>query len=371
MDFVMQNNPLNVNGGLLVLDFWTPNLVFQTFRVNDIEIWMQIHGIPAEYFGEETVQNMAHAVGDVIGVEWNSNAALAREYIRVKVRLPLLAPVVPGAFLRTVEGQRVWVYFKNTVLANNNDHGDELMMDNDGPVVAPTDDLQPQNWLQAQDGNDENHSEADEDENPENEDENEDEESGTHTEHSTDDDDNDGSPPTGMRAIRVEEDEESDPEGEDLNYLLHSPISATTPAQEPDVEAHNEQADANLAATLQELLEDSDNELGDNDRLSFTEISQRLGEPDNRWIASLSLYIYIYTLTLEQILDIHLNFIMQTSFDEDENPPHEPATLDDLNTRKEPWNKEWLKQETATQAHVSKYPGISSEEAGIMYNRFA
>ncbi|GAA0168942.1 hypothetical protein LIER_43831 [Lithospermum erythrorhizon] len=49
LDNVVLRSPFNINGALLVLQHWTPNLVFQNFEISHIKLWVQGHGIPGEW----------------------------------------------------------------------------------------------------------------------------------------------------------------------------------------------------------------------------------------------------------------------------------------------------------------------------------
>ncbi|GAA0157824.1 hypothetical protein LIER_15007 [Lithospermum erythrorhizon] len=91
---------------------WTLNLVFQSFEIAHANLWIQIHGIPGEYFSESNVRRMARVAGEIVVLDWYSNSAQALHYVRVKLRIPLAAPLVSGIFIRTLENTLIWVSFR-------------------------------------------------------------------------------------------------------------------------------------------------------------------------------------------------------------------------------------------------------------------
>ncbi|GAA0155184.1 hypothetical protein LIER_12967 [Lithospermum erythrorhizon] len=77
MDDVILKLPLNINGALIVLQHWTPNLVFQSFEITHINLWVQLHGIPGEYFLEANVRRLARIASEVLVLDWYSPSAQA------------------------------------------------------------------------------------------------------------------------------------------------------------------------------------------------------------------------------------------------------------------------------------------------------
>ena len=50
--------PWAVDGALLVLERWGPNLVIGNLQLNFISIWVQLHGLPLEYQYPELAEKM-------------------------------------------------------------------------------------------------------------------------------------------------------------------------------------------------------------------------------------------------------------------------------------------------------------------------
>ncbi|GAA0143417.1 hypothetical protein LIER_35741 [Lithospermum erythrorhizon] len=76
MDDVISRSPLNINGALLILQHWTPNIVFSNFDISHTNIWVQIHGIPVEYFEESNVSRQIRVAGDIVVLDWNTTIYL-------------------------------------------------------------------------------------------------------------------------------------------------------------------------------------------------------------------------------------------------------------------------------------------------------
>ncbi|GAA0139518.1 hypothetical protein LIER_01045 [Lithospermum erythrorhizon] len=107
MDDVVPRSPLNVNGALLILQHWTPNIVFSNFDISHTNLWIHIHGILAAYFEESNVRRLARVAGDIVVLDWYSISAQALHFVRVKVRVPLAAHIVSGRIYGSPSGMKL------------------------------------------------------------------------------------------------------------------------------------------------------------------------------------------------------------------------------------------------------------------------
>ena len=96
LEFVVSQSPVNFNGALFVMAHWRPNTCLETFKIEYADVWIQLHGIPLEYFVREHIEGLVDSAGERIVIEWNSPEAEAKEFIRAKIRIPLDMPVIPG-----------------------------------------------------------------------------------------------------------------------------------------------------------------------------------------------------------------------------------------------------------------------------------
>lgn len=55
---ICNEGPWAVNGALLVLERWRPNLVISNIHLNFISVWVQFHGLPLEYQYLELAKKM-------------------------------------------------------------------------------------------------------------------------------------------------------------------------------------------------------------------------------------------------------------------------------------------------------------------------
>ncbi|KAF8410604.1 hypothetical protein HHK36_003136 [Tetracentron sinense] len=69
MTRVMQHQPWSFNGHPLLLKRWSPDILVKDLRLNQLPVWMQIHGIPPEYITEEVGALIADRVGDLVEVD--------------------------------------------------------------------------------------------------------------------------------------------------------------------------------------------------------------------------------------------------------------------------------------------------------------
>lgn len=65
---ICNEGPWAVNGALLVLERWRPNLVISNIHLNFIFVWVQFHGLPLEYQYLELAKKMRQMMGLVEGV---------------------------------------------------------------------------------------------------------------------------------------------------------------------------------------------------------------------------------------------------------------------------------------------------------------
>ncbi|GAA0147310.1 hypothetical protein LIER_07043 [Lithospermum erythrorhizon] len=111
-DIVGVNGPYNVNRALLLLANWTPNMSLQNFNIIHTNLWMQQHGIPIEYFHQETLLNLARTAGEIIAADWHADGTRALQFARIKIRVAINAPLITGNYLHTLENIPTWLTFK-------------------------------------------------------------------------------------------------------------------------------------------------------------------------------------------------------------------------------------------------------------------
>ncbi|GAA0184617.1 hypothetical protein LIER_31905 [Lithospermum erythrorhizon] len=111
-DIIVANGPYNVNGALLLLDRRTPNLSLQDFNITHVNLWVQIHNIPLEYFNEKYIRNVIQVAGEIITYDGNSEEVRGMHFARAKTIVARNSPLVAGSFSKTNEGFPRWVSFR-------------------------------------------------------------------------------------------------------------------------------------------------------------------------------------------------------------------------------------------------------------------
>ena len=101
--------PWAVDGALLVLERWRPNLVIGNLQLNFISIWVQLHGLPLEYQYPELAEKMCQLMGIVERVDCEDKIPRNIRFMQVKVKIDPWLPVIVGFMLRLDDGSRIWI----------------------------------------------------------------------------------------------------------------------------------------------------------------------------------------------------------------------------------------------------------------------
>lgn len=89
-----------VDGALLVLEKWRPNLVLNRLQVlNYVSIGVQLYGLPIEYQYPELAEQMGQLIGFVERVDWEGHIPRNIRFMRVHVRLDPWVPIISGFML--------------------------------------------------------------------------------------------------------------------------------------------------------------------------------------------------------------------------------------------------------------------------------
>ena len=101
--------PWSVDGALLILEKWRPNLVISNLQVNYIAIWVQFHGLPVEYQYPKLAERMGQCMGVFERLDWEDRLPRNIRFMRARVRIDPWLPVVTGFMMRSDDGVRVWI----------------------------------------------------------------------------------------------------------------------------------------------------------------------------------------------------------------------------------------------------------------------
>ena len=64
--------PWAVDGALLVMERWRPNLVIHGLQLNYVSLWVQLHGLPLEYQYPELAMQMGQIIGNYERIDWDA-----------------------------------------------------------------------------------------------------------------------------------------------------------------------------------------------------------------------------------------------------------------------------------------------------------
>ena len=106
---ICSEGPWDVDGALLVLERWRPNLILSHLQLNYISVWDQLHGLPLEYQHLELAEKMDQMMGILERVDWVDRVPRNIRFMRIKVKIDSWLPVFFGFILRLDDGSRVWI----------------------------------------------------------------------------------------------------------------------------------------------------------------------------------------------------------------------------------------------------------------------
>ncbi|XP_075669721.1 uncharacterized protein LOC142639421 [Castanea sativa] len=101
--------PWAVDGALLILEKWKPNLVFNKLHLNFISIWVPFHDLPLEYQYPEMAKILSQIMGALEKVDKEDRFPRNIRFLRAKVRIDPWMPMFFGFKLRLDDGTRTWI----------------------------------------------------------------------------------------------------------------------------------------------------------------------------------------------------------------------------------------------------------------------
>ncbi|KAF7826359.1 Endonuclease/exonuclease/phosphatase [Senna tora] len=104
-DFMACNSPWSVQGGLLAVFSWEPNMVLNRLVVTDVSVWVQLWGLPLEFH----TTLIAQRIGDVRGIDWSKVLPRNIRFMRVRVRLPIDQPLLMRVMLANDQRELMWI----------------------------------------------------------------------------------------------------------------------------------------------------------------------------------------------------------------------------------------------------------------------
>ncbi|KAI8004367.1 Uncharacterized protein LOK49_LG08G00945 [Camellia lanceoleosa] len=109
MHRIIDNGPYAIQGALLIVDYWKPDLILDRLLFDKMMIWVQLYGLPLECFTEEAGVCLGRAVGDVVKVDIDSLMPRNIQFLRLRVWVSLDKPLISGFFLKFRDSQQHWI----------------------------------------------------------------------------------------------------------------------------------------------------------------------------------------------------------------------------------------------------------------------
>ncbi|XP_072081213.1 uncharacterized protein [Arachis hypogaea] len=108
-----EEGPWRVDGHMLSLQWWRPELSFEEVSYNSLAIWIQVHALPLEKLNKNIAEKIGASLGKVLEVEDPYvDGNLLRKFLRVRVEVNALEPLKTGFWFRRSDGSYSRASFK-------------------------------------------------------------------------------------------------------------------------------------------------------------------------------------------------------------------------------------------------------------------
>ena len=109
LNHVCNEGPWSVDGALLIMEKWRPNLVLGKLQLNYVSFLVQLHGFPLEYQYPELAKKMGQIMVIFEGIDLDDRVPCNIRFMCIRVRIDPWAPHLTGFMLRLDDGVYVWV----------------------------------------------------------------------------------------------------------------------------------------------------------------------------------------------------------------------------------------------------------------------
>lgn len=84
----------------------------RTLNLDNISLWIQLHGMMAGFMSERVVRDIGNYIGVFLESDANNFVGVWREYLRIRVKFPINSPLKRRMKLKKTEESWCWVNFK-------------------------------------------------------------------------------------------------------------------------------------------------------------------------------------------------------------------------------------------------------------------
>ncbi|CAI9118064.1 OLC1v1019579C1 [Oldenlandia corymbosa var. corymbosa] len=109
LKMVLYSSPFTVDGGLLVLSRWYPNMSLDNLRIERISMGICLYGLHVECTSGSYATKMARMIGDPLSVRASEMDARKATYLREKVAMKPYDPLSSGFYLDLWNGDNIWI----------------------------------------------------------------------------------------------------------------------------------------------------------------------------------------------------------------------------------------------------------------------
>ncbi|XP_074342621.1 uncharacterized protein LOC141680236 [Apium graveolens] len=109
---VIEGSPWTFGRFHLILERLNPGDNPRTVEINKLDIWVQLHGMNARFMSQCVVTDVGNYIGKFIKNDTNNFIGVWREYLRVRVSIPIDIPIKRRMKLKKSEDNWCWVNFK-------------------------------------------------------------------------------------------------------------------------------------------------------------------------------------------------------------------------------------------------------------------
>ena len=108
-EYILQEGPWSVDGALLVVKRWTPNLTLSQTHLTSVTLWVQIHNLPLNYHDIELAHFIGNLLVEFVSIDWQPTFPRNIHFLRIRVKLDPWLPLISGFILKKDDGQYTWV----------------------------------------------------------------------------------------------------------------------------------------------------------------------------------------------------------------------------------------------------------------------
>lgn len=112
---VLDGGPWSVEGNAVLLQQWESGMTEEDFHNNLINVWVQVRRLPFEFRCYKYAKDIVKFAGEVvenISTDDQNEEVFCGQFVRIKIRLDVSKPILPGLFLRREDRNPVWIAFK-------------------------------------------------------------------------------------------------------------------------------------------------------------------------------------------------------------------------------------------------------------------